>query len=165
MDATAAARDRTSADEEALATPFLRALVRLIRAQDTYGAWEGKSDVQILADYIVTKEQRRALPIMGDPDPDILWRAEQFYAAIGLAIERETGLVASPMMNMHHEGFGRVVLICGELVVLSKHLRDVHRFGFESLAALAAEGAKRVAAGVAAIRKYPEVAGLSAARE
>jgi hypothetical protein len=43
-------------------------------------------------------------------------------------------------------------------VVLSKHLRDVHRFGFESLAALTAEGAKQVAASVATIQQYLEVA-------
>ena len=30
----------------------------------------------------------------------------------------------------------------GKLVVLSKHLRDVHRFGFETIAKLAAEGEK-----------------------
>lgn len=145
-------------DEAALATPFLQLLVRLTRAQDSYGAWDKKSDAEILNDYIVTKEQRRAIPIMGDPDPDILWRVEQFYAAIGLGIERETGHVASPMMKMHHEGFGRVVLTVGRLVVLSKHLRDVHRWGFDSLAALAAEGGKHVSAGAEMIAKYPEVA-------
>jgi len=37
-------------------------------------------------------------------------------------------------------------------------LRDVHRFGFDSLARLAEEGAKFVAAGVEMINQYPEVA-------
>ncbi len=156
--AEASALATASPDDAALATPYLQMLVRLTRAQDSYGAWDNKSDAAILNDYIVTKEQRRAIPIMGDPDPDILWRVEQFYGAVGLGIERETGHVASPIMKMHHEGFGRVVLTVGKLVVLSKHLRDVHRWGFDSLAALAAEGAKQVAAGVETIRKYPEVA-------
>jgi len=150
--------DTVFADASALATPFLQTLVRLIRAQDSYGAWEKKSDAEILEDYVITKEQRRALPIIGDPDPDILWRVEQFYAAIGLNIEKETGLVASPMMSMHHEGFGRVILTAGRLVALSKLHRDLHRFGFDSLSALAAEGAKQVTAGVEMIRKYSEVA-------
>ena len=146
------------ADATALATPFLQTLVRLIRAQDSFGAWEKKSDAGLLADYVVTKEQRRALPIIGDPDPDILWRVEQFYGAIGLNIEKETGLVASPMMSMHHEGFGRVILTAGRLVAVSKLHRDLHRFGFDSLSALAAEGAKQVAGGADMIRKYSEVA-------
>ena len=47
-------------------------------------------------------------------------------------------------MKVSHEGFGRVVLIAGRLVVFAKSLRDVHRFGFESLEKLAAEGAKVV---------------------
>jgi probable nitrogen fixation protein len=97
------------------------------------------------------------MPIMGDPDPDILWRLELFYNAAGLAIERRTGTVATPMMKMHHEGFGRMVLLAGRLIVLNKHLRDVHRFGFESLDALAAEGDKLVNDGVAMIESFPDV--------
>ena len=62
------------------------------------------------------------------------------------------------MMKMSHEGFGRVLLTMGKLVVLSKHLRDVHRFGFETLEKLAAEGDKHVAAALEAINTYPEVA-------
>ena len=150
--------DAVIADASALATPFLQTLVRLIRAQDSYGAWDKKSDTELLNDYVITKEQRRALPIIGDPDPDILWRVEQFYAAIGLSIEKETGLVASPMMSMHHEGFGRVILTAGRLVALSKLHRDIHRFGFDSLSALAVEGAKHVTAAAEMIRKFPEVA-------
>ena len=107
--------EATLADAAALATPFMQTLVRLLRAQDSYGAWERKSDAKLLGDYVVTREQRRALPIIGDPDPDILWRVEQFYAAIGLSLEKETGLVASPMMSMHHEGFGRVILTAGRV--------------------------------------------------
>lgn len=145
-------------DLTALATPFLRALVRLMRAQDTYGSWEGRPDARILKDFIVTKEQRREIPIMGDPDPDTLWRVEMFYTAVGLAIEAESGLIASPMMKMSHEGFGRVLLTAGRLVVLNRHLRDVHRFGFESLARLAEAGTKAVDDAVAFINAYPDVA-------
>lgn len=150
--------DTMQADTSALATPFLQTLVRLLRAQDSFGAWEKKSDAELLSDYVITREQRRAMPIMGDPDPDVLWRVEQYYAAIGLCIEKETGLVASPMMSMHHEGFGRVILTAGRLVALSKQLRDVHRFGFDNLTTLAAEGAKQVTACADMIRKYSEVA-------
>ena len=62
------------------------------------------------------------------------------------------------MMKMHHEGFGRLVLTAGRLIVVNKQLRDVHRFGFESLEKLADEGEKLVAAGVEMITKYPELA-------
>src|ERR1019366_2588455 len=91
-------------------TTFVRELVKIWRAQDTHGAWEGKSDELLLAPYIVTREQRREMPIIGDPDPEVLWRVELFFNAVGLAIERSTGGMVSPMMKMSHEGFRRLVL-------------------------------------------------------
>jgi probable nitrogen fixation protein len=141
----------------AIDTPFVRELVKQWRAQDSHGAWEGKSDEVLLAPYIISKEQRREMPIMGDPDPETLWRLELFYNAVGLAIERQTGSVATPMMKMSHEGFGRLVLTAGRLVVVNKYLRDVHRFGFETMDKLADEGAKTVAAAVEMIQAYPAV--------
>ena len=92
---------------------FFKELVKQWRAQDSYGAWDRKSDLELLEPYIVDKEKRREIPIMGDPDPETLWRLELFYNAVGLAIERGTGIMVSPMMKMHHEGFGRMVLIAG----------------------------------------------------
>lgn len=145
-------------DEVALANPFLKCLVRLIRAQDSYGAWEGKADAELLAAFIITKEQRRAIPIIGDPDPDVLWRLDMFYTAVGLAIEERCGLMASPMIELSHEGFGRVLFTAGRVVALSKTLRDVHRFGFETLRKLAEAGTKLVGDAIAAIETYPEVA-------
>ena len=48
-----------------LNTVFVQELVKQWRAQDINGVWEGKSDETLLAPYIVTKEQRREMPIMG----------------------------------------------------------------------------------------------------
>ncbi len=138
--------------------PFVRELVKQIRAQDTHGAWDGKSDDTLLEPYVLTPEQRRALPLLGDPDPETIWRMELFYNAVGLSIERATGAMVAPMMKMHHEGFGRLVLIAGRLVVTNKNLRDVHRFGFASLDKLAETGTKLVADGVEMIRRFPDVA-------
>lgn len=148
----------TSADDAALATPFLSTLVRLLRAEDAYGSWEKRSDAHLLKDFILTKEQRREIPIIGDPDPDVLWRVEKFYAAIGLAVEARAGHIASPMMKIGHEGFGRVILTVGRLVVLSKSLRDVHRWGHDDLTKLAEAGTKCVDEACEMIAKFPEVA-------
>ncbi|TAN55657.1 MAG: NifX-associated nitrogen fixation protein [Rhodospirillales bacterium] len=139
---------------------FVAELIRQIRAQDAFGAWARKSEEELLEPYIVDKEKRKAIPIIGDPDPDIIERVEFFYRAVGLAVEKRSGLVASPMLKINHEGFGRVVLIAGSLVVLSKHLRDVHRFGFETLEKLEAEGTKLTDKAVEMIERFPEVANL-----
>lgn len=154
--------DAPSGESELMATPFVRELIKVLRAQDTHGAWEGKTDLQLLGPYILTPEQRRELPIIGDPDPEILWRMELFYNAVGVAIERETGNMVSPMMKMSHEGFGRIVLLAGRLVVVNKQLRDVHRFGFASLAKLAEAGGKFLTEGVNMVRQYPDVANYGA---
>ena len=146
------------APESAVDSVFVKELIKQWRAQDMHGAWDGKSDLELIESYIVDKQKRREIPLMGDPDPETLWRLELFYNAVGLAIERETGNMVSPMMKMHHEGFGRMILTAGRLIVVSKQLRDVHRFGFDSLGKLAEEGEKMVATGVEMIRKYPEVA-------
>ena len=145
-------------DASYLATPFVQQLIKQLRAQDTNGTWDNKSDLQLLKPYIHTAEERRALPILGDPDPETLWHLEIFYNAIAVAIERETGQMVSPMMKMSHEGFGRMVLLAGRLVVVNKQLRDVHRFGFPSLAKLSEAGTKFLTEAVSMIRTYPEVA-------
>ena len=148
----------TDAEANLLQDDFVRELIKQIRAQDTHGTWEGKSDATLLEPYIVTAEQRRAMPIMGDPDPDTLWRLDLFHNAVGLSIERATKCMVSPMMKMSHEGFGRAVLTTGRLIVVNRYLRDVHRFGFASLAKLAEAGHKLVKEGTDLIEKYPEVA-------
>lgn len=137
---------------------FIKELIKQWRAQDTHGTWDNKKDLDLLTPYIIDKEARKLLPIIGDPDPEILWRLELFYNAIGLSIERATGVMVQPMMKMSHEGFGRQILIAGRLIVVNKQLRDVHRFGFGSLEKLAEDGEKLVANGIDMIKTYPEVA-------
>lgn len=156
----AVASPAAEASDEALLQqdPFIRELIKQLRAQDTHGTWEGKPDLKLLEPYILTAEQRKALPMMGDPDPETLWRLDLFHNAIGLCIERATGCMVSPMMKMSHEGFGRAVLTTGRLIVVNRYLRDVHRFGYASLAKLAEAGNKLVAEGVGMVEKYKEVA-------
>jgi probable nitrogen fixation protein len=138
--------------------PFIKELIKIWRAQDAHGTWETKSDLDLLAPYVVDKEARRALPIIGDPDPETIWRMELFFNAVALSIERATGVMISPMLKMSHEGFGRMVLIGGRLIVVNKQLRDVHRFGFDTFEKLAAEGDKYVQSGIEMIEKFPDVA-------
>lgn len=137
---------------------FLNELIKQWRAQDIHGSWDAKSDSDLLEPYILTREKRLEIPMMSDPDPETLWRIELFYNAIGLSIERATGVMVSPMMKLHHEGFGRLVLTAGRLIVFNKFLRDVHRFGFDSVEKLEAEGERIVADALEWIDKYPDVA-------
>ncbi|NRP75536.1 hypothetical protein ILFOPFJJ_06459 [Ensifer psoraleae] len=145
-------------DNKAVATPFAKCLVRLIRAQDSYGSWKEKSDIDLLSCFTVPEEKRSVIPIMGDPDPDVLWRLDVFYGAVGVAIEERSGLLVWRTMEINQEGFGRVLFTTRRLVVLSKTLRDVHRFGFSTLRRLAKTGAKLVNDAARVIEAYPDVA-------
>lgn len=136
-------------------SPFLTVLARQLRAHDSNGAWERKPDAELLRPFVLDRAQRRALPVSGDPDPDVLWRVELFHEAVAMAIEARTGVACAPLMKMHHEGFGRLVLVAGRLVVVNRFLRDVHRFGFDGLEALAAAGEALVAEGVKMIETLP----------
>lgn len=142
----------------AVESVFVKELIKQWRAQDMHGAWENRSDLDLIEPYIVDKKKRKEIPLVGDPDPETIWRLELFYNAVGLSIERATGSMVTPMMKMSHEGFGRLVLMAGRLIVVNKMLRDVHRYGYDSLEKLAEEGEKAVAAGIDMINKFPDVA-------
>jgi probable nitrogen fixation protein len=140
--------------------PFLDILARQLRAHDRFGVWEKKSDTELLAPFVVSRQERRQIPLIADPDSRLLWHLEQFYNAVAIAVERVTGVMAAPILKLSHEGYGRIVLIAGRLVVLSQQLRDVHRFGFDSLDHLTLEAEKLVSEAVTMIRRYPEIADL-----
>jgi probable nitrogen fixation protein len=137
---------------------FLVELVQWLRGQEDDGPWDGRTDLELLASLVVGQEDRGQGPPEGDPDPDVFWLIELFYGAVGSTIQRRTGVACQLLLRMHHEGFGLVVLIGGRLVVVSRILRDVRRFGFPSIEALADAGEKLVSEGVEMIQRYPEVA-------
>lgn len=140
--------------------PFVRTLVAQVRAQDSYGVWDGKPDIELLEPFIIDAEKRKEIPIIGDPDPDVLDRVQQFYNAVALSIERQCSIMARPVMQMTPEGFGRMVLTCGRLVVINKVLRDVHRFGFPTIDALAQAGDELVTDALSWVERFPEAASI-----
>ena len=141
-------------------TDFIKEMVKQMRAIDSYGTYDGWTVERILAPYIVTKEQRRQIPVIGDPDEETISRVKAFYNGIAVLIEKECGLMAVPMLNISHEGFGRALITVGKLVVMDRTLRDVHRYGYESLSKMKDEGDKLLSVALEIIGKYPEVAGL-----
>jgi probable nitrogen fixation protein len=145
-------------DTENIKHPIVQGLLQLIRAEDRSGAYDMETDADLIAPFIVTKAQKRDLPMFDDPDPDILMRVGQFYAAVAWEVERRTGKPVAPLMNIHHEGWGKALLICGRLVAVNSHVRELHRFGFEDLATLIDKAGKLADEGVASIEKFPEVA-------
>lgn len=147
-------------DDQALQQPIIRQMVVQLRAMDSYGTYDTWIDARVLDPLVLTKERRKAIPVVGDPDETTISRVKAYYNAIAQLVEGETGLLAVPVINITHEGFGRALILVGKLVALDKTLRDVHRFGFESLDALAGEAQKLVDKAVSLVNGNRAVAEL-----
>jgi probable nitrogen fixation protein len=141
-------------------TDFIKEMLRQMRALDTYGVYNGWSPEKILDPFVLTKEKRAEIPLIGDPDEETLSRVKSLYNAISILIEKECKLMAVPLIHLTHEGFGRALITVGKLVVVDKTLRDVHRFGFPSLSKMKDEADKLLSVALERIGSYPEVAGL-----
>jgi len=133
-------------------------MLKQLRALDTYDTYEGWSEEKIIDPIIMTKERKREIPIVGDPDEITMARVKAYYNSIASLVEKKSGLMAVPVINLTHEGFGRAFVMVGKLIVVDKTLRDVHRFGFPSLEDLAEKTEKIIDKAVELIEQYREVA-------
>lgn len=149
-----------AADDPVLETEFAQEMVRQMRAVDTYGSFDKLPLNEILDPFVLTKERKADIPVVGDPDEIVMSRLTAFYNAIAAMIEKECGLMAVPMMSITHEGFGRVLITVGKLVVLDKTLRDVHRFGFPSLSKMKDEADTLLSVALEIIGMNSKVAGM-----
>ena len=143
-----------------LETDFIREMVRQMRALDSYGQYDGQPAARLLEPFVLSKARKAEIPIIGDPDESTLACIKAFYNGIAVMIEKECGLMAVTLVHLSHEGFGRVLITVGKLVVLDRTLRDAHRFGFDSLSKMKNEADKHLAVALEIIGKYPDVAGL-----
>ena len=146
--------------DPALASEVAEEIVRQMRAIDTYGTFDPLGNAEIIDPFILTKERKREIPIVGDPDEITMARLKAYYNTISVMIEKRTGLMAVPVVNLTHEGFGRAFIIVGRLIAVDRTLRDVHRFGFASLQNMQDEVDKLVDKAVALVEAHRDVAEL-----
>ncbi len=147
-------------NDPVLETDFMKEMARQMRAIDTYDTFAGMGDGEILDPFVLTKERKQELPVIGDPDEIVIARIKAYYNAISILIEKECGLMAVPLINLTHEGFGRVLITVGKLVVHDRSLRDVHRFGFASLSKMKDEADKVLSIAMELVGNHSKVAGL-----
>ena len=141
-------------------TDFVREMMRQMRALDSYGQYDGKPASSLLEPLLLSKARKAEIPVVGDPYETTLACIKAFYNGIAVMIEKECGLMAVSLVHLSHEGFGRVIITVGKLVVLDRTLRDAHRFGFESLSKMKDEADKYLSVALEIIGRFPAVAGL-----
>lgn len=150
----------TTLADPILETDFVKEMARQMRALDSYGTYTGMSVEQVLSPYVLTKERKAEIPLIGDPDDETIARVKAFYNAIAVLIEKECRLLAVPLIHLTHEGFGRALITVGKLVAVDRTLRDVHRFGFASLSKMKDEADKILGVALERIGEHSDVAGL-----
>ncbi len=141
-------------------TDFIKEMIRQMRALDSYGTYDGQPGEKLLEPLILTKERKAQIPIVGDPDEVTISCVKAYYNAIAVLIEKECGMMAVPLVHLSHEGFGRALISVGKLIVSDRTLRDVHRFGFESLSKMKTEADKLLSVALEIVGKHAEVAGM-----
>ena len=141
-----------------MASEVVAEMLKQLRAMDTYDTYEGWSEARIIDPLVLTKERKREIPIVGDPDEITLARVKAYYNSIACLIEKHSGLMAVPVINITHEGFGRAFVLVGKLIVVDKVLRDVHRWGFPSLEDMSVKTDQVISKAVGLIEQFREVA-------
>ncbi len=74
-------------DDPVLGTDFAIEMIRQMRAVDAYGTYDNWPAATILDPFVLTKEQKREIPVVGDPDEIVMTRVKPFYNAIAALIE------------------------------------------------------------------------------
>jgi len=122
---------------------FMKTLIGQVRALDQFGTWANKSDEDLLQEkYVKSKEDLKNIPIIADIDEMQIQDIKLIYQAVALAFEVKTAVMCSVVMEMSHEGFGRVVVIADKIVIANKFFKDAHRFSFRTYEKLEDEGEK-----------------------
>lgn len=133
---------------------FVGEMLKQINALDSYGTYDGWSKAKIIDPLVLTKERKKSIPVIGDPDEITIAHVKAFYSALAATIEHETGLMAVSLVNISHEGFGRALIMIGKLIVVDKTLRDIHRFGFRSLEEMCEQSDKLINRAKELVEKY-----------
>jgi probable nitrogen fixation protein len=131
---------------------FLEHLVRALRAADD-GLDPPAPDLEVLRPLVA-----RASGRTGAVDPEVFWRLEAFFRAVGAGIEERAGVACLTMLRMRGEGLGTVVVIVGRLVAVLRSFQDPSAFRFDSLEALSAAGERLVREGVEMVERHPALA-------
>ncbi|MFA6788525.1 MAG: NifX-associated nitrogen fixation protein [Arcobacteraceae bacterium] len=137
---------------------FIDTLVGQIRALDQFGTWGNKSNEDLLIEkYIKSKEDLKNIPIIADIDEMQIKDIRIVFQAVALAFEKITGVMCSVVMEMSHEGFGRVVVFADKIVLCEKFFKDAHRFSFRTYEDLENEGEKYLLKAQDIYNKYKNI--------
>lgn len=134
---------------------YIAHLAAQVRALDTFGNWDNKSDEDLIRmKYVKSKEDLKNLPIIADIDETQIKDLKMLFQALAVMFEKKTGVMAGIIMEMSHEGFGRAVVVADKVLLCDKTFRDAHRFGYPNLDKLAGDWEKLTDKAVETYNKF-----------
>ena len=83
---------------------------------------------QLNLEVVYAPTDLKNIPIIADIDEMQIKDIRLIFQAVALAFEKITGVMCSVVMEMSHEGFGRVVVFTGKIVLCEKFFKDAHRY-------------------------------------
>lgn len=121
---------------------FTKALVAQLRAIDTYNHWGRLSDDDLIEQKFIKKKSEGGAANCHIKDESAIFNIKTFFQTIATEFERKTGELSNVLMEFSDEGFGRVVVISGKIVICDKTIRDANNYGFKTKEKLEDEGSK-----------------------
>lgn len=113
---------------------YLTTLKEKLRAHDAYGTWKQVQDEVLLTRFfILTKEQKKKIDVMKAVSPETIGKIRMVYEAVAQMIEQKTGQMVITVVDINTEGFGRVLLIADDKVLIQRTHRNTQKFGFKCL--------------------------------
>lgn len=148
--------------EEGLGEIFLKEIVNQVRAYDTYGTWEKKSNEDLLKEFL-KGGSKKPLSLVGhcEIDPKAMLKIYAYFKALGAIIEKLSGFITSVVINMDDEGNGTVLIYTGRFILVNKTIRNANMFGFNSIDDMRSQGEKLIHKALHFLESYAEVARLS----
>lgn len=134
---------------------FKEVLISKLRSYDAHGVWKNVDDDKLLTRYfVVTKEDKKKIDVFSAISPETVGKIRLYYEAVAQAIEETTGVMVVTVVDINTEGFGRVLLINEDYILLQKVHRNAHKFGFADTDEMAADGEKLTAKAVENTKKF-----------
>lgn len=138
---------------------FLANLAQVIQANDLTGVYRSLSPQQkVEVVFIPNAEDKGKLAECGIIPENLKEHISCFFQAVAFSVEQQTGIMASSIIELNDEGFGRGMVYCGKLIALNKSIRGSQQFLFQNLEKLEKVGQAFIEEAVMWIHKYKEIA-------
>jgi len=142
-------RQANKCAQRSITFEFPDLLAMKIRSMDGHGVWKNISDTKLIEKFFIRKkDEKREVDIFERPTDEMIGKLRLFYETVALSIEYIEGVYANTVIDIKPEGFGQVLIVNEQYVLMNISVRNIQKFGFESIEKLKKEADRLVEKGV-----------------